>query len=552
VWRLLLFDVLADDIDGCTAATASEVGRRPQGTAPQLLVDARVVLFADHTTGHALQAVHQRRDGDLGRVVHKQVDVIVLTVELNQFRLEVGTDAGEYPVQVIEDFLGEHFAAIFGHKDQMHMHQEDAVPSVPNIVVLAHRPNYTIRMQRLQAFKYELMPNGEQQRNMRRFAGSCRFVFNKALALQKARYERGEKKLGYAGLCKLLTEWRNGTETPWLSDAPVHPLQQTLKDLERAYANFFAKQADFPRFKKKGQHDSFRYPDPKQIKLDQANSRIFLPKLGWLRYRNSREVLGAVKNVTVSLSGGKWFVSICTSREVEQPMPQSTSAVGIDMGVARLATLSDGTFFAPLNSFKRHETALRKAQQAMSRKTKFSNNWKKAKARVQKIHARIGNARRDYLHKVTTTISQNHAMVCIEDLQVRNMSRSAAGTTEQPGKNVRAKSGLNKSILDQGWFEFRRQLDYKLAWNGGHLIVVPPQNTSRTCPACGHVSADNRTSQAKFACVECGFEENADVVGAINILRAGHARCACEVSDAARSPAAGTHRSDSGAAQCRA
>ena len=128
------------------------------------------------------------------------------------------------------------------------------------------------------------------------------------------------------------------------------------------------------------------------------------------------------------------------------------------MGVVRFATLSDGMIYAPLNSFRRREAALRRAQQAMSRKRKFSNNWKKAKANVQKIHARVGNARRDYLHKATTTISQSHAMVCIEDLQVRNMSRSAAGTTEQPGKNVRSKSGLNKSILDQGWFEFRRQL----------------------------------------------------------------------------------------------
>ena len=382
---------------------------------------------------------------------------------------------------------------------------------------------------------------------MRRFAGSCRFVFNKALALQKERYEQGEKKLGYAGLCKELTAWRNSTETAWLADAPVHPLQQTLKDLERAYTNFFAKRADFPRFKKKGRHDSFRYPDPKQIKLDQSNCRIFLPKLGWLRYRNSREVLGAVKNVTVSQSCGKWFVSIQTEREVEQPIPNG-GAVGIDMGIARFATLSDGTFYAPLNSFKRHEDRLRRAQQAMSRKVKFSSNWKKAKARVQKIHARIGNTRRDFLHKATTTISQNHAIVCIEDLQVRNMSKSAAGTTDAPGRNVRAKSGLNKAILDQGWFEFRRQLDYKLAWSGGHLIAVPPRNTSRTCPACGHVSKDNRQTQAKFECVECGFEENADVVGAINVLRAGHARLACEVSEAVMPPAAGTHRSDSLAA----
>ena len=399
-------------------------------------------------------------------------------------------------------------------------------------------------MQRLQAFKYELMPDGQQQRQMRRFSGSCRFVFNKGLALQKELHEQGEKKLSYAGLCKSLTQWKQVESTSWLSDTPSQALQQTLKDLDRAYSNFFAKRADFPCFKKKGQSDSFRYPQG--CKLDQTNSRIFLPKLGWVRYRNSREVLGAVKNVTVSLSGGKWYVSIQTEREVDTPLHQG-GAVGIDMGIARFATLSDGTFYVPLSSFKHHEIALRKAQQAMSRKTKFSANWKKAKAKVQRIHARISNARRDYLHQTSTTISKNHAMVCVEDLQVRNMSKSAAGTTEKPGKNVRAKSGLNKAILDQGWFEFRRQLDYKLAWNGGHLIAVQPKNTSRTCPCCGHISAENRQTQATFKCVECGFAENADVVGAINVLRAGHARLACEVSGAIMPPAAGTHRGELGA-----
>ena len=258
-----------------------------------------------------------------------------------------------------------------------------------------------------------------------------------------------------------------------------------------------------------------------------------------------------MKNVTVSQSCGKWYVSIQTEREEEQPIAQG-DAVGIDMGIARFATLSDGTFYAPLNSFRQHETALRKAQQSMGRKTKFSSNWKKEKSRIQKIHSRIGNARRDYLHKTSTAISQNHAMVCIEDLQVRNMSKSAAGTLETPGKNVRAKSGLNKSILDQGWFEFRRQLDYKLAWKGGHLIAVPPKNTSRTCPCCGYVSAENRQTQVQFECVKCGFEENADLVGAINVLRAGHARLACEVNGAVMPSAAGTHRSDLNEVQCLA
>lgn len=407
-----------------------------------------------------------------------------------------------------------------------------------------------MRMRRLQAYKYEVRPDGQQARQMRRFAGACRFVFNKALALQKERHEHGEKKLGYAGLCRALTQWRNSAEIAWLADAPVHPLQQALKDLERAYANFFADRAHFPRFKKKGQRDSFRYPDPTQIKLDQGNSRIFLPKLGWLRYRNSRSTLGVVKNVTVSLSGSRWFVAIQTEREVTQPLPQSTSTVGIDMGIARFATLSDGTFYEPLNSFRRHESELRKAQQAMSRKARFSSNWKKARARVQRIHARIASARRDYLHKASTTISKKHAMVCIEDLQVRNMSKSAAGTTGKSGTRVRPKSGLNKSILDQGWFEFRRQLGYKLAWSGGQLVAVPPHNTSRMCPCCGYVSANNRQTQARFKCVQCNFEENADVVGALNVLRAGHARFACEVSGASGPPAAGTHRNDSGPVRC--
>ena len=145
-------------------------------------------------------------------------------------------------------------------------------------------------------------------------------------------------------------------------------------------------------------------------------------------------------------------------------MPKATTAVGIDLGIARFATLSGGTFYAPVNRFKRHETALRKTQQALSHTVKFSHNWNKAQVRIQRIHARIGNARRDSLHKTSTAISQNHAMVGSEDLQVRNLSKSAVEITKQPGRNVRAKSGLSQSILDQGWFEFRRQLDYKLAW----------------------------------------------------------------------------------------
>jgi putative transposase len=384
-------------------------------------------------------------------------------------------------------------------------------------------------MKRQQAFKYELKPSDEQRHRMVCYAGCKRVVYNKALELQAANHAAGNKFIRYESMAKNLGAWRSDEAALWLREAPYHTLQQGLKDMEKAFKNFFEGRTDYPVHKKKGRHDSFRYPDPKQIELDQANSRIKLPKLGWLRYRNSREVLGAVRNVTVSNRNGKWFVSIQTEREVEQPVAQGED-VGIDMGVTRLATFSDGTVVPSLGLYKRYAPDLRKAQQALSRKKKFSNNWKKAKAKVQRIHVRIANARRDYLHKTSTSISKNHAMVVVEDLQVSNMSRSAAGTVEQPGRKVKQKSGLNRSILDQGWAEFRRQLEYKVLWQGGLFLAVPAMNTSRTCPQCGHVSKDNRKSQAVFACVKCGYSENADLVAAINILRAGHARLVCQVN----------------------
>ena len=360
---------------------------------------------------------------------------------------------------------------------------------------------------------------------MRRFAGACRFVFNRALARQNENHEAGNKYIPYGKMASWLVEWKNATETQWLKDSPSQPLQQSLKDLERAYKNFFRKRAAFPRFKKRGQNDAFRYPQG--VKLDQENSRIFLPKLGWMRYRNSRQVTGVVKNVTVSQSCGKWYISIQTESEVSTPVHPSASMVGLDAGVAKLATLSDGTVFEPVNSFQKNQKKLARLQRQLSRKVKFSNNWQKQKRKIQRLHSCIANIRRDYLHKVTTAVSKNHAMIVIEDLKVSNMSKSAAGTVSQPGRNVRAKSGLNRSILDQGWYEMRRQLAYKQLWRGGQALAVRPAYTSQRGAFCGHTAKENRLSQSKFRCQVCGYTANADVNGARNILAAGHAVLAC-------------------------
>lgn len=360
---------------------------------------------------------------------------------------------------------------------------------------------------------------------MRRFAGACRFVFNRALALQNENHEAGNKYISYTKMASWLIEWKSHPDSQWLKDAPSQPLQQSLKDLERGYKNFFQKRAAFPRFKKRGQNNAFRYPQG--VKLDQTNNRISLPKLGWIRYLNSREVIGEVKNVTVSQSCGKWYVSIQTEFEVPEPVHKAASMVGLDAGVTKLATLSDGTVYQPVNSFKASQRKLAMLQRQLSRKVKFSASWQKQKKKIQRLHSHIANIRRDYLHKVTSEISKNHAMIVIEDLKVSNMSKSAKGTAERPGRNIRAKSGLNRSILDQGWYEMRRQLEYKQLWRGGQVLAIPPAYTSQRCACCGHTAKENRQTQSKFVCQVCGYTENADINGARNILAAGHAVLAC-------------------------
>ena len=382
-------------------------------------------------------------------------------------------------------------------------------------------------MKRLQAYKFELMPNVEQTRLMRQYAGCCRVVYNKALAWHNEQYQADNTfRFSYTKIANLLPQWKD--ELPWLKDAPSQTLQQSLKNLESSFRNFFAKRADFPRFKKKGISYSFRYPQG--FKIEQHNDRILLPKLGWIRYRNSRAVSGTVKNIAVTQKCGKWYASIQTERKVEQSAHPSASAVGIDLGIAQFATLSDGKVFEALNSFKQKQQRLARYHRAMARKVKFSSNWHKAKQRVSKLHTHIANARRDFLHKTSTNISQNHAMIFVEDMKVANMSKSAKGTIEDKGRNVKKKSGLNRSILDQGWYEFRRQLEYKQVWAGGQVLAIAPQYTSQRCSCCGFTDKGNRTNQAVFSCLSCGTELNADLNAARNILAAGHAVLACGVT----------------------
>lgn len=389
-----------------------------------------------------------------------------------------------------------------------------------------------------QAFKYRLKTKPANELLMRQFTGCCRFVWNKALALQKDRLDAGERTISYNKLALLLPSWKK--EHPFLNDAPSQTLQQVLMNLDRAIKDAFdPKQPEklFPVFKKKGKsRDSFRYPQG--FKID--GNRIFLPKIGWIGFWRSRKIEGIPRNVTISRNGLHWFVSIQTEQEVVEPAHSSASLVGIDRGIKQFAVLSDGTVFAPLNSFRKMEAKLAKEQRKLARKVKKSKNWFKQKQRITRLHTRAADMRSDYLHKMSTTISKNHAVVVLEELKVKNMSASAKGTKEAPGKGVKQKSGLNKSILDQGWGYFRQMLEYKQARLGGWIVYVNPAYTSQTCSQCGHVHPGNRKSQAEFVCLSCGFTANADLNAAINISRAGHAQLACQANGAVMPSATGT------------
>ncbi len=364
-----------------------------------------------------------------------------------------------------------------------------------------------------------LYPTPEQSAQMAQIAGACRFVYNVALEQRRDWYRPG-RKFSFASQCREVTALR--AEVDWLKACPVHTLQQALKDLDRAYQNWWAGRAEPPTLRKKGINDSFRFPDPVSIKVERtgrSSGRIKLPKLGWLRLRGWQAIPGDICNATVSRRAGRWHVAVQWQQDVAVPVESELPTVGIDRGIAVFATLSDGTSIAPVNHGKKALRSLRRAQRDLSRKRRGSSNRRKAIRRVAKIQMRVANARKDFLHKVSTDIAKNHGTVVVEALKVRNMSASAKGTIAKPGRKVRQKAGLNRAILDQGWSIFSRFLGYKLADRGGRLIEVPAAYTSQTCAECSVIDIASRLDQARFVCVACGHAANADTNAAINILR---------------------------------
>ena len=401
-----------------------------------------------------------------------------------------------------------------------------------------------------QQYKFRLLPNKEQEVLLNQAIGSARFVWNQILAKSFEMLAKNER-IRYESIEKKLVPLKKTPEFSFLGQTYSACLQQKIKDLAKAWDKFFnpkeqaklkqkpfkAKKPKFfklpdggevqlrplmPRFKRKSDGEqSFRIPF--QGKCEVNGNRVRLPKdTGWIKFKKSQEIIGKISSITIKKICGLWYISFCTNLEVTKPTHPSKSAIGVDLGIKKLITTSDGQVFDPINSFKANQVKLAKLQRKLKKKTKFSENWKKLNLKINKLHHHIANIRHDYLHKVTTTLSKNHAMIVVEDLKVANMSKSAKGSIEKKGKNVKAKSGLNKSILDQGWSMLVGMLEYKQQWRGGLLVKVDPKYTSQTCSSCGHVAKENRLTQAKFSCVGCGFSENADINASRNILAVGH------------------------------
>ena len=388
-------------------------------------------------------------------------------------------------------------------------------------------------MEILKGYKFRIRTTPELEHIFNLYAGHARFVWNKMLAMNLELLNTGYPIARHFTMNWIIGFWRQTKQYGFLEQAPKQILEQKAKDLDRAFTDWFDPKQPLkrkPRFKKRNKSKSFTFPQHFEI----SGNRINLPKIGWVRFFKSREIDGTPKNVTISKSGNNWFVSIQTKIEIDDPVLKQIVAIGADMGVKRLVTLSDGDFWEGINSLRKNEKKLAKAQNELSRKVKFSQNWKKQLKRVNKIHTKIANIRHDILHKVTTCLSKNHAIIVLEDLPIDNMTKSAKGTVENPGRNVKQKSGLNKAILDQGWGMFKQMLEYKMKWKGGIVVYVPPQYSSQECPICHTVSKYNRYSQSGFKCIACDFEENADRVGAMNVLERGLRLIACgevDISD---------------------
>ena len=363
------------------------------------------------------------------------------------------------------------------------------------------------------SYEYRIYPNATQREAIARTFGCCRFVYNRALALRKDAYEAGVKVPSVFDFIKMIPKWKADPETAWLKEADSMALQQSLRDLGKAYGNFFRApgQVGYPRFKsKRSSHQSYRTQCPNgRATVEVVDRRhVKLPKLGVVKARVSRMPQGRVLSATVKqVPSGKYFVSLCcTGVPMAGPAPEGT-AVGVDVGIESLMTLSDGTKIQNPKAAERLARKLAREQRRLSRKKKGSNNRERQRVRVARVQEKAVNVRKDAVHKATTRLASENQAFCLEDLNVKGMLRNRR---------------LAKAVADASFSEIARQLEYKLAMRGGTVARVGRfYPSSKACSACGHVLEELPLSARKWECPACGAEHDRDVNAAVNILAEG-------------------------------
>ncbi|MGE4197641.1 MAG: RNA-guided endonuclease TnpB family protein [Phycisphaerales bacterium] len=355
-------------------------------------------------------------------------------------------------------------------------------------------------------FRFRMRPTKTQESSLNRLAGARRFIWNWGLRRWKDYYEANGKSIGIKQLSAELTALKQQPETVWLKEANAQSLQQTLKDLHRAFTNYFGQRARHPRFKSR-KRDLIRFRIPQQVKIE--GSQVIIPKVGKVRIFKSMDVDLPTKSASFKRDAlGRWFVTLTAEFEmpdVALPEVDQSKVVGIDLGLIDFAVTSDGVRVPAPNFYRKSQRKLRQAQRVVSRRQPGSNRKAKARLVVAKVHQKIANQRGDFLHKLSTDLISGYDGICIEDLSVNGLARTK----------------LAKSVTDASWGEFRRQLTYKATWNRKHLIVIDRFfPSSRLCRGCGAVNDRLALSDREWDC-DCGMVHDRDRSAAINIRDEG-------------------------------
>ncbi|HEX5969003.1 MAG TPA: transposase [Intrasporangium sp.] len=367
--------------------------------------------------------------------------------------------------------------------------------------------------------RYRLRPTASQEVLLLEACAHARYVWNLGLE-QRLMWRRWQGPTpGLAEQSRQLTEARAVHE--WLASGSVTVQQQALRDLDRAWRNFFGGTHERPTWRKQGVHEGFRIVGAQALRVEQVNrswSRVLVPKVGWVRFGRSR-ALPEFKSYRVTRDpAGRWHIAFAAVPG-PIPAPGTGAVVGLDRGVAVAVALSTGELTSPGRLRHKERERLRRLQRRLARARPGSNRRARTRAAIARVTAREGDRRRDWVEKTSTDLAARFDVIRVEDLNVRGMTRTARGTTGAPGRNVRQKAGLNRGILAQGWGQLVTRLEHKAP---GRVEKVNAAYTSQCCSVCGHVDARSRESQARFVCTSCGYTSNADVNAARNIA-AGHA-----------------------------